>query len=113
MAKVIITSSLEKAIHKRFRHDSIRIFKLMLDLESFPKKGKVVGVVGGVVIKELKYNVYRFYFITDGYKVKFLRDDELSDLLIKFVRMSAKDDQKEVIAQIKQVLRSLGSEGFS
>lgn len=113
MAKVIITRDLEAEIHKRFKGQSVEIFELMLALEDQPKKGKVVGVVGDIILKELKYGVYRFYFITEGYKVKFLKADELRDLLIKFVRMSDKDRQESVISEIKTVLKTLGSEGFS
>lgn len=76
------------------------------------KKGKEVGCVGSILIKEIKYKNYRFYFVTDGYKVKFLKTEELTDLLIRFVRMSIKKDQQKVIDEIKYILRKLGSEGF-
>lgn len=112
MAKVIIISSLEDDINKRFKHQSVEIFELMLSLRDNPKKGKELGCVGGIVIKEIKYGVYRFYFITDGFKVKFLKSEELKDLMIKFVRMSDKDAQQKVIDEIKGVLRNLGTEGF-
>ena len=58
------------------------------------------------------YKKFRFYFITDGYKVKFLKAEELKDLLMKFVRMSEKKDQQKTIEEIKHILRSLGEEGF-
>lgn len=112
MARVVITKSLEKEINKRFKKESIKIFELLFELQSNPKKGKEVGCVGGIVIKEIRYKVYRFYFITDGYKIKFLKSEELTDLLIKFIRMSSKDDQQVVINEIKDVLRKLGGEGF-
>jgi len=112
MAKVIITDSLEKDTLKRFKEESVQIFELMLELKDNPKKGKEVGCVGGIVIKEIRYKVYRFYFITDGYKVKFLKNEELNDLLIKFVRMSDKDTQQKTIDEIKNVLRNLGSDGL-
>lgn len=108
MAKVIITKFLTRQINKRFKQESIKIFELFSTLKENPKKGKVVGQIGGIVIKELKYKSYRFYFITDGYKVKFLKVEELTDLLIKFVRMSDKDQQQKVIDDIKDVLRKLG-----
>ena len=38
--------------------------------------------------------------------MKFLKSDELRDLLIKFVRMSDKDRQEEVISEIKSVLKA-------
>jgi len=112
MAKVIITPALEEEIDKTFKHESIEIFSLLCTLKDNPKKGKEVGCIGDVVIKEIKYKKFRFYFITDGYKIKFLKIEELNDIIIKFVRMSQKKDQKETIEQIKNVLRKLGKEGF-
>lgn len=112
MAKVIITKRLEEEINKTFKKESTKIFESMRNLEENPQKGKPVGQVSGIVIKELRYESYRFYFITDGYKLKMLQKEELKDLLIKFVRMSDKKDQQKVIDEIKNVLRNLGEEGF-
>ena len=82
MAKVIITSALEEKINKVFRGESVEVLKLLLTLEENPKKGKEIGSVGGVIIKEIRYKNCRFYFITDGFKVKFLQNDELQELII-------------------------------
>lgn len=112
MSKVIITKKLEEKINKTFKSESIKIFESMRNLEENPQKGKTVGQVGGMVIKELRYGKYRFYFITDGFKLKMLQKEELTDLLIKFVRMSDKKTQQKVIEEIKEVLRNLGEEGF-
>ncbi|MFO8016211.1 MAG: hypothetical protein R6U32_03845 [Candidatus Woesearchaeota archaeon] len=84
----------------------------MLALEQNPGKGKEVGFVGNVVIKEIKYKKYRFYFIADKFRIKFLSSSELKGLLIKFVRMSVKKDRQKTIDEIKHVLRMLGEEGF-
>jgi hypothetical protein len=112
MAKVIITKSLVEEIHKRFKGESIEVFELINTLKDYPKKGKPIGNVGSIVIKELKYKSFRFYFITDGYKIKTLNEMGLSDLLIKFVRMSDKKDQQKIINEIKIILRKIGEEGF-
>ena len=112
MAKVIITKELEEKINKIFRKESIEIFKLMYSLISNPTKGKSVGQVSGIIIKEIRYKSFRFYFITDGFKLKMLSNEELKNLLIKFVRMSDKKDQQKVIDDIKRILASLGEEGF-
>lgn len=71
-----------------------------------------MGRVSGIVIKKLRYKSSRFYFITDGYKLKFMKKEELNDLLIKFVRMSDKKSQQKTIDEIKNVLRTLGERGF-
>ncbi|MGM5484559.1 MAG: hypothetical protein ACQEP1_01675 [Nanobdellota archaeon] len=112
MAVVFVLPSLEKEIDKKFKKESIDIFSLMYSLEGRAKKGKLVGKVGDVAVKEIKYKRFRFYFIIDNHKVKFLSADELKDLFIKFVRMSDKKEQHETIEEIKHILRNLGEEGF-
>ena len=112
MAKVVITPFLEEEINKKFKHKAVEIISLMQSLEENPYRGKDISAVGKILIKELRYEKYRFYFVTDGYKIKFLKTTELKDLIIKFVRMSEKIDQQKVIDEIKTVLRKLGEEGF-
>ena len=112
MAKVIITKKIEEEINKKCKHESIEIFSLMLTLEDNPQKGKGIGSVGNVLIKELKYKSNRFYFITDNHKIKFLDVKELCDMLIKFVGMSDKKSQQKTIDEIKKVLRMFGEAGF-
>jgi hypothetical protein len=112
MAKVIITRRLEEEINKKFKGESVKIFNLMYSLEESPNKGKVVGQVGGIIIKEIRYGPFRFYFITDGFKIKLLGKDELENLLIKFVKMSDKKKQQKVIDEIKYILRNFGEEKF-
>jgi len=112
MAEVIVTKQLEKEINRNFKNESIEIFKLMNSLEENPKKGKIVGIIGKILIKEIKYKSYRFYFVLDGYKIKMLKASELKDLIIKFVRMSNKKNQQKTINEIKYILKSLGEENF-
>lgn len=112
MAKVIITKRLEEEVNKNFRGQATTIFESMKSFEENPYKGKPAGQVGGIVIKEIRYESYRFYFITDGFKIKMLQKEELNDLLIKFVRMSNKKDQQKTIDEIKIILKKLGEEGF-
>ncbi len=112
MAKVIVTKNLENLINKKFKGESVKVFELIYSLRDNPKKGKPISQVGSILIKEIKYESFRFYFITDGYKLKVLDINELTDLLIKFVRMSDKKDQQKVIDEIKTILRELGKEGF-
>jgi len=112
MVKIIILDSLKKEINKVFKKESIKIFELMLSLKNNPQKGKLLGVIGNIIIKELKYKTFRFYFITNGYKIKYLKTKDLEDLIIKFIRMSDKKNQQKVIDEIKVVLSRLGEEGF-
>jgi hypothetical protein len=112
MAKVKIVRSLFEQIKRKFRGEAHKVIDLIESLENNPKKGKPIGNVGNIIIKELRYKSFRFYFITDGYKLKVLDEKELTDLLIKFVRMSDKKSQQKTIDEIKSVLRSLGEGGF-
>lgn len=113
MAKVNISKSLKDEILKKFKNESKTIFKLMYSLAENPHKGKLLGQVGGIIIKELKYNNFRFYFITDGFKLKIMEESKITDLLIRFVRMSNKKDQQETINEIKNILLRLGVSGFN
>ena len=112
MAKVEITESLLAEINKKFKHQSIDILQHLKSLESSPLKGKVLGTVGALVIKELKYAGFRFYFITDGFKIKYFDEETLIDLLLRFVRMSDKNHQQQVINEIKHILKTIGPSGF-
>jgi len=112
MAKVIILSKLEEEINKKFKGESVEVFNLLYSLGDNPHKRKEIGNVGGVLIKEIKYKSFRFYFITDGFKLKCLDEKELTELLIKFVRMSDKKDQQKVIEEIKTVLKKIGEFEF-
>lgn len=112
MAKIIITENLKKEIHKKFKKESKKIFKLIYSLKENPKKGKEIGMISNISLRKLKYEKFRFYFIADNYRIKFLEVSELQDLVIKFIRMSDKKTQQKVIDEIKFVLRNLGPEGF-
>jgi hypothetical protein len=112
MAKVEIVKSLAKEIEKKFKGESREIIKLLRSLEENPHKGKIIGQVGGIVIKELKYNSFRFYFIVEGNRLKVFSEEELIDLLLLFIRMSDKKSQQKVINEIKSILAKFGKEGF-
>lgn len=112
MAKVEIIEDLRNEIFKKFKGESKIIFRQMLALGDNPRRGKILGNAAGMAIKELKYKNFRFYFITDGYKLKVMDEESLTDLLMKFVRMSDKKLQQQTIDEIKQILIRLGPSGF-
>lgn len=112
MAKVEITKSLFLQIDKKFKQRSVEVFQHLKSLEDHPQKGKLLGTVGGIVIKELKFEGFRFYFITDGFKLKYANKEEIIDLLLRFVRMSDKKYQQQTINEIKDILRTIGISGF-
>lgn len=112
MVKVIILEKLEKEILKKFKGESIKIFHLIKSLEENPQKGKHLGIIGGISIKELKYESFRFYFLVEENRLKIIDEESLKELLIKFVRMSDKKDQQKVIEEIKNVLLKIGASEF-
>ena len=112
MVEIFILPKLVKQIQKNFKKESTKIFDLFENLKENPKKGKVLGNVGNIIIKELKYKSYRFYFLIQGNKLKILSNDELKNILIKFVRMSDKKSQQKTINEIKKILIKIGSSGF-
>lgn len=112
MARVEIIESLKKKIIKKFKGESMKIVNLLESLEKNPKKGKLLGQFMGFQIKELKYKSFRFYFIVDGSKINILSEEELVDMLMKFVRMSDKKAQQKTIDEIKKILIKIGPDGF-
>ena len=113
MVRVEITEKLYEEIEKKFKEEAGKIIDLLMSLKQSPSKGKILGVASGLTIKELKYKSFRFYFITDGFKLKCYDEDSLVDLLIKFIRMSDKKTQQKTINEIKTILQTLGSKSFS
>ena len=112
MAKVIITQELKNEVFSTFKNQSVNVFERMKSLEERPHTGKSLTSVDGIVIKELKYETFRFYFLTDGHILKFGTQQELAILLITFIRMSKKKDQQKTIDEIIDILKSFGSEAF-
>ncbi|HIH38263.1 hypothetical protein J4460_03955 [Candidatus Woesearchaeota archaeon] len=113
MARVEIVLSLYEEIEKVFKKESVKIFALMESVQENPKKGKVLGQVGSIVIKELRYDSFRFYFLADGYNLKFLSEADMTDLLLRFVRMSDKKHQQKAIDETLHILTTIGPSGFS
>lgn len=112
MVKIEIVESLYIAIEKKFKGEGHKILDLMHTLKENPKKGKTLGNVGSIIIKELKYKNFRFYFLVDGFKLKFYSLEELTDILLRFVRMSDKKHQEKTIKEIKEILIKIGPYGF-
>ena len=110
--QVTITPALFEEISDTFKGDAIRIVDFIYSLKKSPHKGKALGNVGGTLIKELKYKSFRFYFITDGFKLRCLGKNVIVDILFRFVRMSNKNNQKEIIKEIRKVLLEIGSQGL-
>lgn len=112
MVKIEISKDLFEEIEKKFKKEAIKVFELIETLKENPKKGKSLGNVGGILIKELKYKSFRFYFLADGFKLKCTSKSNITDLLLRFVRMSDKKHQQETIDEIRAILIKIGPQGF-
>lgn len=113
MVIVKISKSLIKELIKRFpKEKAHKAIDLMESLKKDPHKGKLLGVVGAISIKELKFEGFRFYFIFDGYALQTFDEKKIVNLLFQFVRMSNKKEQQKTINQIKEVLKKIGTSGF-
>ena len=112
MVRIEIVRSLVYEIKKRFQKtEANKILDLINTLKDNPKKGKALGMVGGIMIKELKYKSFRFYFLVDAFKIKVFSREELTDVLLRFVRMSDKKRQQKEIDEIKHILKTIGPAG--
>lgn len=112
MIRIIIVTSLRKAIWKTFKKDSLKVFNLIRELESNPNKGKRIGQVGIISIRELKFRSFRFYYILNSNTLSLFNKEKLSDLLIKFIAMSKKNGQQKTINKINSILEYLDSDEF-
>lgn len=112
MVRIIITKELEKEIDKIFKKESVKVLKFIFSLKENPNQGKSLTKIGGILLKELKYGVFRFYFIQKGHEIKFFRSKELENHLLKFIRISKKDSQQKVIDEIKIFLKTKGFDGI-
>lgn len=107
MIKIIILNRLRDEIYKKFKRDSYKIFSLIGTLKENPNKGKVIGFVGDMCIREIKYKSFRFYFILNKNKLNLFNQNKLRDLLIRFIEMSKKNNQQKTINKIKEILKLL------
>ncbi len=110
--EVEIVEELYEEIEEKFGGKADEVFSLIKSLEQSPNKGKLLGNIGGILIKELRYKSFRIYFVIDGFKLRIFNGNALNNLLIKFVKMSNKKEQQKSIEEIKKILRNLGEEGF-
>lgn len=110
MARVIITRTLKERILKRFGGEAETIFSKMHRLGRTPKGGKALTKIGSLMLGEIRFRGYRFYYVTDAYKVKFLSVHELEDLIIRFVEYFDKKHQHKTIEKLKDALRIVRDE---
>ena len=107
MIHIKILKNLRDEIYKTFKGDSIKVYTLIKSLEKNPNKGDILGHVGIMSIRELKYDTFRFYFIVNGHELYLFNHAKLEELLITFVRMSKKKNQQRTINEITRILKKV------
>ncbi len=73
-----------------------------------PSEGDFVSLVGNIAIREKRLKSFRFYFIIDNERKHIITAEEFRSFLIKFVALSKKNDQQDVIDKLKQDLQAFG-----
>ncbi|MBW2983043.1 hypothetical protein KY327_01955 [Candidatus Woesearchaeota archaeon] len=113
MTRIVIMPSLAKNISKTFsKAEAHEVIDRIEATAAQPRKGKTLGAVGGLLIKELKYKKYRLYFIVDHDQLRYYNQEGLAELLLMFVRMSDKKRQQDTIDEIKHILNKVGPSGL-
>lgn len=73
-----------------------------------PSEGDFVALVANIAIREKRLKTFRYYFITTETKKHVITKEELSEFLIKFVALSKKNNQQNVIDKLKNDLQKFG-----
>ncbi|MFC2134416.1 hypothetical protein ACFLTH_07340 [Bacteroidota bacterium] len=105
MIKIVILNSLRDKIYRTFKKDSLKVYKQIEELKTNPNKGRILGHVGSVSIREIRYKTFRIYYIIDVYDLKLFNQEKLRELLIKFIELSKKNNQQQTIDKIKEILK--------
>ncbi len=93
--EISISPVLKREIQKKFKKKSVKVVQFLMSLKDNHHKGDLLTQVGGVAIKEIKYDGFRFYYVVDNYRLKLFDSGELNELLLRFVRMSNKKTQQK------------------
>lgn len=73
-----------------------------------PSEGDFVAIISNIVIREKRLKSFRFYFIVKETKKHVITEQELKNLIIKFVALSKKNNQQQVINKLKEDLNKFG-----
>ncbi len=76
--------------------------------QTSPSEGDFVALITNIVIREKRIKTFRFYFIVQDNKKHVITKQELKEFIIKFVALSKKNNQQEVIDKLKNDLKQSG-----
>jgi len=114
MVQIYISQSLLKEINKRLSKGEADVcLKLLYSLKENPYKGDIITVVGNILLKEMRFKNFRFYYIHSAKLLKIGLIEDLQSEIIKCIAMSDKSkEQQEVINKIKDNLKKYGFDWF-
>lgn len=73
-----------------------------------PSEGDFIALISNIAIREKRLKTFRFYFIIDETRKHIITKQELKKFLIKFVALSKKNNQQEIIDKLKSDLKKVG-----
>ena len=76
--------------------------------QTSPSEGDFVALIANIVIREKRIKTFRFYFIIRDNQKHVITKQELKEFIIKFVALSKKNNQQQVIDKLKDDLRQVG-----
>ena len=99
---VIFTKAFQKEYKKKVGKNDY-YFKKLINL--VPTDGKHLALIKDVELKEKILKTFRFYFVQKRNKIKVMTEQELKKHIIKFIKISKKNDQSKVIEKLKKDLK--------
>ena len=106
---VLFSSNFEKELKKKTSQTEAKeIVKILMKTK--PTDGDYLALVKNVLIRERKLKTFRFYFVQQNDKVEIMTKEEISDRILKFVALSKKNNQQDIIDKLKKELLEFGFE---
>jgi hypothetical protein len=96
-----------KDLKKHFSKTQAKNLILRLSKTS-PSEGDFVALISNIIIREKREDSFRFYFITQNQVRHVITKSELDSFLLKFVALSKKNNQQQVIDKLKEDLKRFG-----
>lgn len=107
MVIVQFTEGFEKELKKYLnKAEATTVVKNLAKTQ--PTDGDYVALVANILLKERKIKSFRFYFVQDNKQIQFLSKEELKNRILKFIAISKKNNQQDVIDKLKDDLKKFG-----
>ncbi|MFT4309417.1 MAG: hypothetical protein ACMXYL_02940 [Candidatus Woesearchaeota archaeon] len=88
------------------RAEALSIIKKLSNTN--PSEGKIISIIGDIVLKEKKLKSFRFYFVFRQANILFMNERELRERILLFIQISKKNNQQRVIEKLIEDLKKNG-----